>query len=148
MPGKVNVLDLPDDFFRIRLTCQLLDTCGHCFDRGSAKKKLDFFLKFFQYYICTKEPLPMDIDFLVQDTYSGTRPQWNLVTDFEEASRIFGEAVAQNFKPQDHEEKPEPEEESEDSASGEDLEEDGIPEAEDDAESSDEADVSENNLFD
>ncbi|OJJ55144.1 hypothetical protein ASPSYDRAFT_34946 [Aspergillus sydowii CBS 593.65] len=144
MPGKINVLDLPDDFFRIRLTCQLLDTCGHCFDRGSAKKKLDFFLKFFQYYICTKEPLPMDIDFLVQDTYSGTRPQWNLVTDFEEASRIFGEAVAQNFKPQDHEEKPEPEEESEDSASGEDLEEDGIPEAEDDAESSDEADVSPN----
>lgn len=48
MPGKMNVLDMPDDFFRIRLTCQLLDTCGHCFDRGSAKKKLDFFLKFFQ----------------------------------------------------------------------------------------------------
>lgn len=48
MPGKINVLDMPDDFFRIRLVCQLLDTCGHCFDRGSAKKKLDFFLKFFQ----------------------------------------------------------------------------------------------------
>lgn len=86
----------------------------------------------------------MDIDFLVQDTYSSTRPQWNLVTDLDEASRIFGEAVAQNFKPQ--EEKPEPEEESEDSASDEDLEEDAIPEAEDDAESSDEADVSENSL--
>ncbi|RDW83741.1 regulator of nonsense transcripts 2 [Aspergillus mulundensis] len=140
MPGKINVLDLPDDFFRIRLICQLLDTCGHCFDRGSAKKKLDFFLKFFQYYICTKDPLPMDIDFLVQDTFSLTRPQWTLITDLDEASRIFGEAVAQNFKPQ--EEKPEPEEESEDSASDDDLEEDAIPEAEDEGEESDEVDVS------
>ncbi|KAL3487045.1 armadillo-type protein [Aspergillus germanicus] len=138
MPGKINILDLPDDFFRIRLACTLLDTCGHCFDRGSAKKKLDFFLKFFQYYVCTKDPLPMDIDFLVQDTYSLTRPQWNLVTDLEEASHIFGEAVAQNFKPQDSEKPAEPEDESESSASEEDLEEDAIPEAEEDGESSDE----------
>lgn len=48
IPEKINPLDLPDDFFRIRLVCTLLDTCGHCFDRGSAKKKLDFFLIFFQ----------------------------------------------------------------------------------------------------
>ncbi|KAL2825296.1 armadillo-type protein [Aspergillus cavernicola] len=143
MPGKINMLDLPDDFFRIRLVCTLLDTCGHCFDRGSAKKKLDFFLKFFQYYVCTKDPLPMDIDFLIQDTYSLTRPQWNLVTDLEEASHIFGEAVAQNFKPQDSE-KPEPEEESESSASEDDLEEDALPEAEEEQESSDEAEVSPN----
>jgi hypothetical protein len=39
---------MPDDFFRIRLVCTLLDTCGMCFDRGTAKKKLDFFLTFFQ----------------------------------------------------------------------------------------------------
>ncbi|KAL3469959.1 armadillo-type protein [Aspergillus californicus] len=143
MSGKINMMDLPDDFFRIRLICTLLDTCGHCFDRGSAKKKLDFFLKFFQYYICTKDPMPMDIDFLVQDTYSLTRPQWNLVTDLDEASHIFGEAVAQNFKPQDSE-KPEPEEESESSASEDDLEEDGIPEAEEEQESSDDAEVSPN----
>ena len=39
---------MPDDFFRIRLVCNLLDTCGLCFDRGAAKKKLDFFLTFFQ----------------------------------------------------------------------------------------------------
>lgn len=50
-PGKLNPLDLPDDFFRIRLVCTLLDTCGHCFDRGSARKKLDFFLAFFQVLI-------------------------------------------------------------------------------------------------
>lgn len=47
-PGKVCMLDMPDDFFRIRLVCTLLDVCGMCFERGSAKKKLDFFLTFFQ----------------------------------------------------------------------------------------------------
>ncbi len=46
--GRLNPLDMPDDFFRIRLVCNVLDTCGVCFDRGTAKKKLDFFLTFFQ----------------------------------------------------------------------------------------------------
>lgn len=39
---------MSDDFFRIRLVCVLLDTCGMCFDRGSQKRKLDNFLVFFQ----------------------------------------------------------------------------------------------------
>lgn len=47
-PENINYLDLPDDFFRIRLVAQILDTCGVCFDRGAAKKKMDFFLTFFQ----------------------------------------------------------------------------------------------------
>ena len=47
-PGRLCPLDMPDDFFRIRLVCTLLETCGMCFDRGIAKKKLDFFLTFFQ----------------------------------------------------------------------------------------------------
>ena len=134
------MLDLPDDFFRIRLVCTVLDTCGHCFDRGSAKKKLDFFLTFFQYYIYTKEPLPMDIDFLVQDTFSVVRPQWKIAVDLQEAASLFGEAVAQNYQSQGA--KPEPEEDdAESSSSDEGLEEDAIPEI-DEEESSDEAEVS------
>ena len=39
---------MPDDFFRLRLVCVLLDTCGMCFDRGSQKRKLDNWLVFFQ----------------------------------------------------------------------------------------------------
>jgi hypothetical protein len=39
---------MPDDFFRVRLVCVLLDTCGMCFDHGTQKKKLDNFLTFFQ----------------------------------------------------------------------------------------------------
>ena len=49
-PGMLNPLDMPNDFFRIHLVCGLLDTCGLCFDRGSARKRLDQFLAYFQVY--------------------------------------------------------------------------------------------------
>ena len=46
--GSPSVLDPYDSYFRARLVCVLLDTCGMYFDHGSAKKKLDTFLVFFQ----------------------------------------------------------------------------------------------------
>ena len=45
---SLSELDPPEHLFRIRLICTLLDTCGHYFDRGSTKKKMDCFLVFFQ----------------------------------------------------------------------------------------------------
>ena len=147
-PGRISALDPPDDYFRVRLACTLLDTCGHCFDRGSAKKKLDFFFTFFQYYLFTKDPLPMDVDFLVQDTYSALRPQWKLAADAEEATRLFSEAVAQNYNVHDSERPVEADEEdAESSSSDEGLEEDAIPEINDEQESSDEAEVSSSIYF-
>jgi len=76
---------MPDDFFRVRLVCSLLDTVGMCFDRGSHKRKLDNFITFFQVrfaprshlipqltdcqmYIFCKDKLPMDVEFMVIDT--------------------------------------------------------------------------------
>lgn len=58
-------------------------------------------LKLAQYYIATKEPMPMDIDFIVQDSFALTRPQWKLVTDFEEAGQAFANLVKQNYKSQE-----------------------------------------------
>ena len=46
--GSPSPVDPPDNYFRVRLVCCLLDTCGLYFDHGSAKKKLDVFLIFFQ----------------------------------------------------------------------------------------------------
>jgi hypothetical protein len=51
---------------QVRLVCTLLLTCGGYFHRGSAARKLDRFLAFFQRYILAKPPLPLDIDFDVQ----------------------------------------------------------------------------------
>lgn len=85
----------------------------------------------------------MDVDFLVHDTYSAIRPQWKLATHLQEAATLFGEAVAQNYKLQDSEKAVEPEEEdAESSSSDEGLEEDAIPDVEEDQESSEEAEVS------
>ena len=126
IPGSINPLDLPDDFFRIRLICTILEFCGQCFDRGAARKKLDFFLTFFQYYVHIKESPPMDIDFLIQDTFALLRPEWKLYANLEEAGAAFSEVVKQHVKAQAQErptemEQPEEGDDSEDEADEEDL---------------------------
>ncbi|KAH0887083.1 hypothetical protein HID58_063179 [Brassica napus] len=45
----------------------LLETCGHYFDRGSSKKRLDQFLIHFQRYVLSKGHLPLDIEFDLQE---------------------------------------------------------------------------------
>ncbi|KAI7569410.1 ARM repeat-containing protein [Hortaea werneckii] len=98
-PGKISPMDLPDDYFRIRLVAALLETCGVYFERGANKRKLDFYLAFLQYYINLKDPLPMDMEFVVQDLYSLLRKDWKLVlNDLPEASRVFAEACKQNYQ--------------------------------------------------
>nr|POE94689.1 regulator of nonsense transcripts 2 [Quercus suber] len=97
--SKISYLDLPDDYFRIRLVAALLETCGVYFEKGAVKKKLDFFLTFLQYYINVKDPLPMDMEFVVQDLYSLLRPQWKLIlADLPESGKIFAEACKQNYQ--------------------------------------------------
>jgi regulator of nonsense transcripts 2 len=98
VPGRINPFDQPDDYFRIRLISTILETCGMFFNKGAAGKKLDYFLSFFQYYIHTKNPLPMDIEFLVQDIFALTRPQWKLASNLDEATKVFHLAVMQDQK--------------------------------------------------
>lgn len=97
-PGRFNTFDPPDDFFRIRLIATILETCGVFFNRGAAGKKLDSFLSFFQYYIHTKATLPMDIDFLIHDTFTLTRPQWKFAENIEESAKVLQAAIAQDQK--------------------------------------------------
>lgn len=110
-PGRICPIDLPDDFFRIRLVSALLETCGMYFEKGGAKKKLDFFLSYFQYYINVKDPVPMDVEFVIQDIFSALRPQWKLVlNDLQEAGNVFSEAVKQNYQDNSSGKAPEPDE--------------------------------------
>ncbi|KAL1915546.1 uncharacterized protein VTP21DRAFT_6670 [Calcarisporiella thermophila] len=93
-------LDSPDDFFRIRLCCTLLDTCGLYFDKGASKRNLDNFLTFFQMYIQTKHTLPMDVEFMVAETFSQLRPNTRMFESFDEAAeavdRMFLEQLKKN----------------------------------------------------
>ncbi|KAI5123948.1 hypothetical protein M0805_006362 [Coniferiporia weirii] len=95
MPGQACPIDMPDDYFRIRLVCVLLDTCGMCFDKGSQKKKLDNFLIFFQLYVFTKEVLPMDVEFMLEDSFEAVRPKMEKLADFDEAARAVDEMFNQ-----------------------------------------------------
>ncbi|KAF2279417.1 ARM repeat-containing protein [Westerdykella ornata] len=144
-PGLINPLDLPDDYFRIRLVCNLLETCGMYFEKGSAKKKLDFFLTYFQFYICLKDPLPMDVEFIVQDAYNATRPNWKLITTLEEASRSFAEVVRENYKPSEADKPAEVDDEdessSDDDAEGPDDDEIVEPDGDDEKEEASGEDV-------
>ncbi|CAO1623073.1 unnamed protein product [Sympodiomycopsis kandeliae] len=89
LPGQRCRIDPPDDYFRIRLACTLLDVCGVCFDRASLRKKMDEFLVFFNLYILTKElPLPMDVEFMVGDTLDALRPGYDFKKDWSAVAEL------------------------------------------------------------
>ena len=86
----------------------------------------------------------MDVDFLVQDTYSLVRPQWKIAVDIEEAGKLFSEAIAENYKVQDVDKGVDVEDDDVESissdANGEDgLDEDGVPDIDDGQSSAEEA---------
>ncbi|KAJ7976241.1 regulator of nonsense transcripts UPF2 [Quillaja saponaria] len=82
-----DVLDPPEDCFRIRMVITLLETCGHYFDRGSSKRKLDRFLIYFQRYILSKGSLPLDVEFDLQDLFADLRPNMILSSDKANSER-------------------------------------------------------------
>ncbi|KAI9361822.1 armadillo-type protein, partial [Pilaira anomala] len=147
-------IDAPNDFFRIRLVCTLLDTCGMCFDRGSSKKKLDNFLTFFQMYILSKNKPPMDVDFMITDTLEMLRPQLNIISSYEEANEAVDRMLLeqlQSVKGTDGKLQEDGFEESEASDSSSDEDEDGpnIKDELDDDETVNSSDINEkNNLND
>lgn len=81
-----DLLDPPEDCFRMRMVITLLETCGHYFDRGSSKRKLDRFLVHFQRYILSKGALPLDIEFDLQDLFAELRPNMSRYTSIEEVN--------------------------------------------------------------
>ena len=85
-------LDPPDQMIRLRQVCVLLDTCGQYFVSGSSKKKLDYYLLYFQrYYLFKKacypsqEAFPLGMSQLVLETIATLRPKLEIFKDFETA---------------------------------------------------------------
>ncbi|XP_038690259.1 regulator of nonsense transcripts UPF2-like isoform X1 [Tripterygium wilfordii] len=86
-----DVLDPPEDCFRIRMVITLLETCGHYFDRGSSKRKLDRFLVHFQKYVLSKGALPLDVEFDLQDLFAELRPNMARYSSVEEVGAAIVE---------------------------------------------------------
>lgn len=78
----------------------------------------------------------MDIDFIVQDTFALTRPQWKLNTDLEEAGGLFAEQVKQNYKAQEAEKAIEVEELDDEGSSDDEADEEELAVPDMDAQSS------------
>ncbi|TYG65814.1 hypothetical protein ES288_D06G217100v1 [Gossypium darwinii] len=89
--AEQDILDPPEDCFRIRMVITLLQTCGHYFDRGSSKRKLDRFLVHFQRYILSKGALPLDIEFDLQDLFAELRPNMTRYSSMEEVNAALVE---------------------------------------------------------
>ena len=58
--------DPPNNVFRLRLVCQVLEVCGQYFCRGLGARRLDRFLAFLHRYALAKPSLPLDIDLDLQ----------------------------------------------------------------------------------
>ena len=50
----------------MRLGCTLLDTCGHFFAKGQARKRLERYLAYLQRYVLGKPALPLDMEYDLQ----------------------------------------------------------------------------------
>lgn len=92
----VSDVDPPGSLFRLKLACVLLDTCGQYFTSATSKKRLDYFLIFFQQYywfkkcdpIYTDDPknlFPILIDHMYKECLSNVRPKLKLFQSLEQA---------------------------------------------------------------
>lgn len=95
-------LDAPDNLFRIKLVCDLLETCGQYLSSGQEKKKLDCYLLFFQRYYWYKKHVyslnpycmsksgnqfPASVEYLYNDAIYNLRPTFQMATSYSQATR-------------------------------------------------------------
>lgn len=107
-PEFCSDLDPPDNLFRIRMICQLLDTCALYFTSPVTKRKLDCYILYFVKYFWFKKshpvwtpvdnPFPVTIEFLMRDTLHSLRPKFKMASNFEEASRAVDKMI-EDLKP-------------------------------------------------
>lgn len=115
-PDFYSTFDPPQNLFRLRLICVLLDTCGEFFNRGPGKLKLDCFILYFQYYFWlkkssttwdTENPFPVTMDYLVTDVLKKLRPNFKKKNCFLEAQKVvllLQERLIQQYNLKENEE--------------------------------------------
>uniref|UniRef100_A0A061R4F1 Regulator of nonsense transcripts 2 n=1 Tax=Tetraselmis sp. GSL018 TaxID=582737 RepID=A0A061R4F1_9CHLO len=87
--GQAGEAVLEHALFRIRLVCTLLSACGQYFDRGPSKRRLDQFLVLFQHFCLWLAPLPLDVEYDVDDLLSSLRPRMRRFSTLEEATEAL-----------------------------------------------------------
>lgn len=107
VPSEV---DPPGSLFRLKLVCVLLDTCGQYFTSASSRKRLDYFLIFFQNYYwfkksdpiftsdTEKDLFPILIDHMYKECFKNLRPKLKLYTSYDVAKEAV-EAIRKKLYP-------------------------------------------------
>ncbi|KAJ3259607.1 hypothetical protein HK103_002161 [Boothiomyces macroporosus] len=119
-------IDAPNDFFRLRLVCTLLDTCGHCFRKGHLARKLDDFYVFMQLYLFSKDKMPIDTEFFFMETKDSLCPKLEFIPTLEECVNQVNAIARSQMQEQDS--ASEDEEEMEDQEDLQDVEDTAEPE--------------------
>ena len=90
-------LDVNDHQFRLKVVCILLATCGMYMKSGSSKKKIDYFLGYYQLYYWRVRGLydtSGDVDLfreitqIINDTFSTVNSTLKLCKSIEEAEKM------------------------------------------------------------
>lgn len=109
--ATVSPLDPPENLFRVKLVCALLSTCGAYFNSGSSKKRLDYFLVFFQNYFWFKysDPIwteqnkfPIYVNYVYQECLTALRPKLTFFTSWQQCKDAV-EDLRQTLYPGDNE---------------------------------------------
>lgn len=97
---NVSPLDPPGHTFRLSLVCVLLETCGQYLRSATTRKKLDYFLVFFQNYFWFKfsdpywsaeNPFPPRLRHMVRDCLLSVRPKMIIFHDYAESQEAVEE---------------------------------------------------------
>ncbi|XP_045511318.1 regulator of nonsense transcripts 2 [Colias croceus] len=98
--SNISPLDPPENVFRIRLVCALLETCGAYFNSGSSKKRLDYFIVFFQNYYWFKcsdpywtddNKFPIYVKYIYQECLTSLRPKLTMYTSWQQCKDAIEE---------------------------------------------------------
>ncbi|EAA06251.5 AGAP000337-PA [Anopheles gambiae str. PEST] len=109
--GPPSLVDPPESLFRLKLACVLLDTCGQYFTTGENRRRLDYFLVFFQQYYwykkshpyfagSTTDLFPILMDHMYRECLKSLRPKLKLYGSFEQAKEAV-EELRQKLLPGD-----------------------------------------------
>ncbi|ODN04067.1 Regulator of nonsense transcripts 2 [Orchesella cincta] len=88
-------MDPPDNMYRVRMVCHMLRMCGDYLTSSNSRRRLNFFLKYFQRYYVYKRTLPHwdTFDFphsvheFFEETFRRLRNRWKLAKTMEEAEQ-------------------------------------------------------------
>ncbi|KAJ6219514.1 hypothetical protein RDWZM_005326 [Blomia tropicalis] len=99
-------LDPPANLMRLRLAAQILHTCGNFLNNGLSRKKLGYYLFFFQRYYWLKKSylmsMPLDqtdknaqfyIDVIFKDVINYLKPKFKIADSYEKACKQLEDRV-------------------------------------------------------